>query len=124
MRIHKFRAWHKDNKIMVYFDPDKIDQYVSAYFYALIHGEDNSGVVEQCIGWQDKKDVDIYAGDILKHPNGELFIVKWDDAFCGFRAFYKHDSVSSSILLQIKERGLAVVVGNIHENPELLKEMR
>jgi len=66
MREIKFRAWCKSNKKMIYFNPDKVDQYTATQFYNLIHGKDDSDVMMQTTSLTDIHGTDIYEGDILK----------------------------------------------------------
>lgn len=61
----KFRAWHIKNNEMVYFNPDKKDPYISAYFYELIHGNCTQGEMMQFTGMQDENGKDICEGDIV-----------------------------------------------------------
>jgi len=69
MSKRKFRAWHKDNAEMIYFNPEKTDQYVSGHFYRLIHSDDN--IMMQFTGLIDSKGNDIYEGDILNFNETE-----------------------------------------------------
>jgi len=66
MNEYKFRAWEKLNKEMVFFDPDKNDEYVSANFYSLVHGRNPRGTLMQSIGLKDDNGTDIYEGDIVR----------------------------------------------------------
>ena len=63
---------------------------------------------------------EIYEGDIFQHPDSkETFVIAWSDADLGFMAKYANDI--TSIPMQIDpERGAAILIGNIYENPELL----
>lgn len=74
-------------------------------------------------GYRDKNNVEIYDGNILEHPDGMRFQIIWDDEYIGFRAKYNDNNsdITSSIPLQIGEKGLAIVIGHNLENPELLK---
>jgi len=66
MRLIKFRAFHKENKTMVYFDKKKYvtDQFQGAALLGLIAGDD-SGYLMQFTGLLDKNGKEIYEGDIL-----------------------------------------------------------
>ena len=64
---------------------------------------------------------DIYEGDILKHPDGMTFLVRWDKSFSGFRGYYGPScSETYSVLLQIGDRGMAKIIGSTHLTPELM----
>lgn len=60
------------------------------------------------------------AFNLMEH--GDIFKIIFVLSYCGFRAVYNDNSKdSSNINLQINEKGLAIVIGNIHQNKELLK---
>lgn len=127
----KFRAWdgksvrydvtgfehgHKNEMAGVFLDGD---------YFAIVDDlsecdEHNKGaVVMQWTGLSDGNGDEVYEGDIIQHPDGERAVIEYDAQYCGFRAMYgSYDS--GMISLQIGERGLALVVGDRYENPELL----
>jgi uncharacterized phage protein (TIGR01671 family) len=76
-------------------------------------------VLERFAGLKDKNDVAIYEGDILQHPDGKIFTVEFSLSNCGLVARYD-DDLDSRLCLQIDNKGMAVKIGSIHENPELL----
>lgn len=57
----------------------------------------------------------IWEGDILKDANGRLCAVKWDDFVSGFICW------DDEILGYKCRRACTEIVGNIFDNPELLK---
>lgn len=79
--------------------------------------------VGQFIGLLDVNDVELYENDVLEHPNGDRFVIKWSNSNCAFRGFYGSDDFGCCIPLQINNKGQAVFIGNIYENPELLKPL-
>src|SRR5712664_2633866 len=67
------------------------------------HYENGSCKLEQFTTLSDKDGNDIYAGDILKYPDGFLQVVEWQ---CGaWNVVLSHFN--------------SEIIGNIHENPEL-----
>ena len=71
----------------------------------------------RCIGSTDVKGNLIFEGDILLGAWNERLVVYYDDCYMGFRvinaAGYEKD-------ISYYDNGRLVVIGNIHENPELL----
>jgi uncharacterized phage protein (TIGR01671 family) len=90
---------------------------VLARFYDSVIPE----TVGDYIGHKDINGKEIYEGDILRHPDGMMFTVIYSVPDCGYKAKYTDGSISP-ILMQIGDKGLAVVIGNVHDNPELIEE--
>lgn len=115
MREIKFRAWHKNNKSMCMNVATNLLNRVYLIFM-------------QYTGLKDVNDKEIYEGDIvdatycidgcLYYSEDEYGIVVWDEKKCGFRIKFddKVDTTRMSYYRYFE------VVGNIYENPELLKE--
>lgn len=109
MRPIKFRAWDKENKKMIY-NPDFVFPN-----YAM---DENASVfvLMQYTGLKDKNGKEIYEGDIVKyswlpkdHPQHETGVVVVEDI---------------RNIPSILTKGWTFeieVIGNIFENPELLK---
>lgn len=114
MRSIKFRAFHKENKTMVYFDKKKYvtDQFQGAALLGLIAGDD-SGHLMQFTGLLDKEGKEIYEGDILKHDRfGINTVHDIRDTFRTNSAAYDAHAYSKCE---------SAVIGNIYENKDLLE---
>lgn len=126
MREIKFRAWHKEKKIMgevlgidilhkeIFFSNEDVDCYEHTDFKDI--------ELMQYTGLKDMREKEIYEGDIVKlRANHGIGVIKYSDEWGAFVVEY------------IKPRPLVVlgmnyykedieVIGNIYENSELLGE--
>lgn len=129
MRDIKFRAWSKsDNKyyyrVLVGNTDNTDDQYVCSSVYdgdKWVHFDEYCGVIEQYTGLKDKNGTEIYEGDVVKvEGDGEIYRVKWIRS--GFGLEPRYNSPRYPVLGNVELRRKIEVIGNIHENPELLEE--
>ena len=118
MREIKFRAFHRGrmeilrefNEHHIYFDDDGMQT---------IQGDMH---LMQFTGLKDKNGVEIYEGDILQICNGSINGCHWmmDNRFIKFN----EGSFNVPLFCIGEEQNnthWCVVIGNIHDNPELLK---
>lgn len=131
MREYKFRVWDEKNREMqpcgigdnghvtVWKDEE------SALYCVGVVNEGSSSIIRdidvmQYTGLKDKHGVEIYEGDILSHNNYSLRTVIYEEKYARYmfkqlndHTYYK---INNFQLVEIE------VIGNIYENPELLKK--
>ena len=79
----------------------------------------------QYTGLKDKNGVGVYEGDLLINSRGRISEVVWHEFSASFDTNFVRDTkpeIASSMGLQNNMwKNSAEVIGNIHENPELLE---
>ena len=125
MREIKFMAWHKEKNIL-----REVFEISFSGGYVILAGFGSFGEIEapirdvelmQYTGLKDKNGVEIYDGYIPRFSNGSLGEVIWSNLRAGF------DVAFSNAMPEELDNNLAsdcVVVGNIYENPEILKDTK
>ena len=136
MREIKFRAWHRGARQM-------FENELSADIFRWLEKEDQPIEIMQFTGLKDKNGVEIYCGDVLEYedndhkyvPEGIKYIVgvvefgphsigtgcqghgmgQGSESVVGF--YVKQNHGNRATIKSYNES----VIGNIHENPELIK---
>ena len=120
----KFRAWVNDHwvdwiptcKTLGAYNANIID--TDGYTFE----EDNPFIVEQYTGLKDKNGKEIYEGDIVDYAGECTCVIQYEDE----GARFIHRDISDDFPFGSNGLGeyngnLFEVIGNIHENPELLE---
>ena len=126
MRKIRFRAWNKEQKVFITWD------YLKSFFRGPYDDffENEKYVLQQYTGLKDKNGKEIYEGDIVR-DFGKTWVIKFGeiDTNLGPRikmlGFYMEtsdsDTYHNSEKHPLYELLTLEIIGNIYENPELLK---
>ena len=109
-RLIKFRAWDKEIKVMRSWVQERSGNQPLGHFFTRQDYE-----LMQFTGLLDKNGKEIYEGDIMKTPYGN-YAVEFDIGQFQYENFDHYGVNGEGPCLDEGE-----IIGNIHENPELLK---
>lgn len=123
-----FRGWNKKNKMWLYgyYIVNDGEHFISpgAFVTDLESYEDyviDADTVGQYTGLKDAKGKRIFEGDIIE-SNGCKHLILYNEGGARFIAAFKGSSYATcSINQQWINECEKVIIGNVHENPELIK---
>lgn len=125
MREIKFRAFSIKSKKMIDLarmtslavESTLMTQYPKGLYLPI---GDSDLILMQYTGLKDKNGVEIYEGDIVNLGYGDdsVAFIGWGEETASFVCVYPEDDDTSDHLYGAE---LTTVIGNIHQNPELLE---
>lgn len=126
----EFRAWHKTKNHMFdvlglsFYDGTVTESYADSWndgFSPSIEYRLSDVILMQCTGRKDKHGQLVFESDILKNGEGNVAVVKFDEDIDTDR----HWQIAIGFFIDFERGypdGVFEKIGNIYENPELVKE--
>jgi len=122
MREIKFRAWgHLADDDYQMFDSFHLFSGYGAFMPTVGNNQEPicDHTLMQYTGLKDKNGVDIYEGDIVSYRGYAPTLVVFSERALGFRT---NRPPETGMVLMSQGDNQYEIIGNIHENPELLED--
>ena len=113
MREIKFRAWDKKEERMT--DVLGVIDFSSMFNQS----EDENLILMQYTNLKDKNGKEIYEGDVVKMQSGYLYVVEYYEGSFWVNPIKGPKDLINYYLFNFVHQ--AEIIGNIYENPELIK---
>lgn len=125
----KFRAWDKTENTYIedaqFTYDDGCEGGVGSFRHYSFRNllEDENCIVEQCTGLKDKNGKLIYEGDVLKCVYSEImqYRVYWEGRGYRMRVYGSDNKIVDDCPIFVNAADVLEVIGNIHENADLLE---
>ena len=117
MREHKYRAWDIAEKR--FWSEEEMNEIGGFYYTYRLDPNPEDFILFEYIGLQDKNKKDMYEGDIVQFykTTSEVFFRAGS-----FATYIDNDTKSWIEISQNSFRDELKIIGNICQNPELIKE--
>lgn len=119
----RFRAWDKEAKQFLHDIQNEWGGADGDYPPFPFYIDNKNFVVEQYTGIKDKNDEKIYEGDIVIYKNGFKYYVEWSEINAMWCLVQIRTKLAIPYTGGINGQDIhrCEVIGNLHENPELMK---